>query len=732
MVKDAKDLQLELVMSIVENQPFEQMGKGFLKALLHSVEQVHSGALICSSRENKAPVVATVTNDIECTDRAIAHALQVIEHSDGDLDAPIEFSLTESAYLLIPVHKQDQWLLLQPDAHSLPEAAASGIKATLPKLSTAISSSFEIAKLRQQLDEARSNQENSQYKQDQLHIVMQSISDPLIKTSLDGQIEEINLFAEKLLGIKDGEVKSLNVQELFSNLSVKDVNQEAIADLRERLTLGESWSCEKALHFLTMKGKRICLKINSNPITDESDVKQGHVITLNDVTQQELVVLRANWQATHDPLTHLLNRSGFEDSLTELFAKASPKGEHHAVMHLDLDQFKVVNDTCGHQAGDQLLQQVALLIKKELRDIDVVARIGGDEFALVLTNCGPTKALKVSENIRESIAQYRFAWKESVFNPTVSIGLALFDTKLEDSGSVLKKADLARFSAKDNGRNQVQMYQEKKGEKAKTKIEEMEWVSRITKALESDQLVLFCQGIYPLTDNDPTHIEVLVRMREGEDLIPPGAFLPAAERYGKIQALDRWVIDHTIDQLTRYKNHKILKGGYRFNINLSGATLSDETTQKFIATKLRKSPHIASLLDFEITETSAIANLGQCIEFIDNLRGLGCRFALDDFGSGLSSFSYLKQLPVSQIKIDGTFIRDISFDSVDEAIVVAMQQIAEALHIKTVAEFVEDENVIELLRDIGIDFAQGYGLELPLPFDEKLLQISEAEQAQTA
>lgn len=732
MNKEEHTILAQLLMAIDHTLQSEKTCIGFLEELGTAFGFIGSAVILNSSHEDTAPRVINLKDDDASENRVLSKALELIQTVSPTTTEDLEFHAEGRACQLFPLAKPEGWLLISSQENGPLNKAIQILQKSLPQLSNALHACKVHEQLLSKAEEQRESVKVLQYNQDRTNLIMQSISDPLIKVSSTGQIEEINLFATKLLGLPHNEATKLNIDDLLSNLSHQNENVATTNELLAHLKAGKAWNSEESLRLLTMKGKRLCLKLSSAPVEDNEGNIESHILTLHDITKTELAVLRANWQASHDTITHLLNRRGFEEKLNETFSDASPAGSHHAVMHLDLDQFKIVNDTCGHQVGDNLIQQIAMLIRKELRDSDIIGRIGGDEFGIVLTNSGPTKALKISENIRKSIAQYRFAWQEKVFNPTISIGLTNLDTSTSNAESALKEADLACLAAKDNGRNQVHMYREVKGEHINKRVEEMEWVSRITRAIESDNLVLFCQGIYPLNEGEPTHIELLVRMRQGDDLIPPGAFLPAAERYGKIQALDRWVVQQTIDTLIAHSLKPVITQEYRFNINLSGPTLGDETTQKFIATKLRKHPEIARLINFEITETAAIANLSKSIGFIDSLRSLGCNFILDDFGTGLSSFIYLKQLPVSQIKIDGTFIKDICVNSIDEIMVISMKQIAEALNIKTVAEFVEDEDILELIREIGIDYAQGYGLELPLLFEDKLEQLLSDTQSKSA
>lgn len=420
--------------------------------------------------------------------------------------------------------------------------------------------------------------------------------------------------------------------------------------------------------------------------------------------------------AYHDPLTGLANRHHFERRLKESLDDARERGTAHALLYVDLDQFKVVNDTCGHGAGDELLRQLGLLLQGQVRQNDLLGRLGGDEFGLLLASCPLERATSIATNLLAVINGFRFAWSGKSFAVGASIGVVPIDDPSTTETELLAAADIACYAAKDMGRNRIHVYDRNDDEMLRRKGE-MHWVSRIREALEQNRFVLFRQAIVPVAgDAQPTGCsEVLLRMRDEDgSLIAPGAFLPAAERYNLAGAVDRWVVRALLSQLAEHGYAKA-NPARTFFVNISGATLNDDGFFPFLREELRRTGVAPSTLCFEITETAAVANLSRAVSFIRDVRGDGCRFALDDFGAGLSSFSYLKTIPVDFLKIDGGFVRDMLDDPMDRAIVEAITHIGQSVGLKTIAEFVESDSILESLADVGVDCAQGYAIHRPEP-----------------
>lgn len=424
--------------------------------------------------------------------------------------------------------------------------------------------------------------------------------------------------------------------------------------------------------------------------------------------------------AYHDALTGLANRFEFEDRLRRAL-DTTPVGHSHALLYIDLDQFKVINDTCGHVAGDELLRQVATLLKEPIRNADTLARLGGDEFGVLLQDCTITHAQRIGERMLELIRDFHFTWQGKNFNIGTSIGLVMLDRPGLTLADVLRQADMACYTAKDKGRNRIQVYLPDNVELRRLHGE-MEWVGKINDALAQSRFALHHQRIVPLNGADPINCcEFLVRMREvdGDKLILPGAFIPAAERYGLMPALDRWVLDHCFGELAACHTANHADTPNLVFVNLSGTTLNDESFLGFVNETLARHAVPAANICFEITETAAIANLSHALTFIDGVKKLGCSVALDDFGAGLSSFSYLKTLPADFLKIDGAFVRDMLDDPMDAAIVEAINNIGHVAGLKTIAEFVENDAIRARLIEMGVDFAQGYGIHRPEPLPKR-------------
>ena len=425
-----------------------------------------------------------------------------------------------------------------------------------------------------------------------------------------------------------------------------------------------------------------------------------------------------SYQASHDTLTGLVNRREFEYRAERLLSTIKQDNSEHALCFMDLDQFKVVNDTCGHTAGDEMLRQLGSVLTVTVRHRDTLARLGGDEFGVLMEHCSLDDAHRVATSLQKAIQDYQFLWEGSSFKVGVSIGLVPITPVTIDLNELLKDADAACYMAKDKGRNCIHVYHAEDLESTQ-RHGEMQWATRITQALEEDKFCLYAQPIVPLDGSSDKHYEFLIRMMDEQGkTIPPGAFLPAAERYSLISKIDHWVIEHAFGLLA--DNPVFLKQVSFCSINISGQSLSDSEILEFIITQLDKSGIQGEKICFEITETAAISNLNRATKFISTLKELGCRFALDDFGSGLSSFAYLKNLPVDYLKIDGMFVKDIVDDPIDHAMVKSINEIGHVMGMHTIAEFVENDVIKGMLKEIGVNYAQGYGIGKSLPLDELL------------
>jgi diguanylate cyclase (GGDEF)-like protein len=442
---------------------------------------------------------------------------------------------------------------------------------------------------------------------------------------------------------------------------------------------------------------------------------QGAVLVFRDVTEQRRLSHEIAFQATHDELTGLGNRRAFEYALEHAFARTRDAAEQHVVCYLDLDEFKVVNDTCGHTAGDALLCQIAQVFSALLAQGDLLCRLGGDEFGILLRRHSVAQALQLAERLQESLTAYRFVWRDQNFGVGVSIGLVLLDDSSESVGALLQAADSACYVAKDAGRGRIHVYAADDPALAQ-RYGVMEWVSRIENALRQDQFVLYAQPILSLAETPPRglHCEILLRMQDGQGgLVLPGVFMPAAERYHLASRVDRWVVTHALQWLASHQDQI-----EQCAINLSGQSMGDAAFMAFVVQSLEASTVQCDKLCFEITETAAISNLQTAHHFIDTLRARGCKFSLDDFGSGLSSFAYLRTLAVDVLKIDGQFVKDIASDPVSLAMVKSIHEIGCLMGKQTVAEFVESEGILERLRELGVHYAQGYAVGFPMPLDQ--------------
>ncbi len=431
---------------------------------------------------------------------------------------------------------------------------------------------------------------------------------------------------------------------------------------------------------------------------------------------------RLAWHSRHDGLTGLINRWEFEQCLEQALSDAQAHNQQHSLCFLDLDQFKIVNDTCGHAAGDELLRQVTTLLQKQVRATDTLARLGGDEFGLLLNQCPLNQSLRIANALRQSLQEFRFIWQDKTFTIGVSIGLVGINADSLDLSSVLSAADMACYAAKNAGRNRVHIYQADDQDLA-ISHGQMQWISRLTKALQFNSFCLYSQPIVPLASAElkGKHYEILLRLQDETGfLVPPMAFIPAAERYNLMHIIDRWVISTFFASLDEHCQEAgqccpELCCSDMYAINLSGASINDDSFIDFLHQQFTLYCVPPQVICFEITETVAITNLSKAGKLIGKLKQLGCRFALDDFGSGMSSFAYLKNLPVDYLKIDGEFIKDIVEDPTDLALTKAINQVGHAMGIQTIAEFVENDTILEKITALGVDYAQGYGIAKPQP-----------------
>ena len=553
-----------------------------------------------------------------------------------------------------------------------------------------------------------------QEQKEQALITLSSIGDAVITIGADGNIEYLNPAAESLTGWTSAEANGRKFGSVCQIL-----NEESRSPLDDFLQVQAGTGVQQTRGnavLLNRYGLEFAVEETVTTLRGRDNSVRGMVVVFRDVTEARRLQKHIAFQATHDSLTGLVNRGEFERRLQELITDPVSSSEQHGLCYIDLDQFKIVNDTCGHVAGDELLRQLASILRPVVRGSDTLARLGGDEFGVLLPSCHPRNALQIAVKLLEAVQEFRFVWGESTFTLGASIGVVPIDDSDEDRQTLLSAADAACYAAKEGGRNRVHFYESGDTELAQRQGE-MQWVSRIHQAIEEDRFELFYQTVAPLNpdaDARGMHYELLIRLRdEANVLIPPGAFLPAAERYSLMPLLDRWVIQRAFQWLNSHPEH--LRELEFCAINLSGNSISDERFLEFLVNQLSIMGIPAEKICFEITETAAIANLVKASHFIAKLKDLGCSFSLDDFGSGMSSFAYLKKLPVDFLKIEGMFVRDIAIDPVDFAMVKSINELGHAMGKRTIAEFVENQEILEKLREIGVDYVQGYGIARPEP-----------------
>ncbi len=529
-------------------------------------------------------------------------------------------------------------------------------------------------------------------------------------TDKDANIEYVNQKFTQIMGYSLEET----IGKKPNFFITEEISEASYRKSREVISSGKTWQG----NFIVQKknGETFLSSQTLFAIIDSAGNITNIVSIQEDITEKHRLSEQLSYQASHDDLTGLINRREFERRAKRLLTAVHNNKEEHALCYIDLDQFKVVNDTCGHIAGDELLRQVSSVLGSSVRKRDTLARLGGDEFGVLMEHCSLDSAHRVAMSLHKTIQDFQFHWEGHFFKVGVSIGLVPIINTTIDLTQLLRDADAACYLAKDSGRNRIHIYHPDDSNIVK-RHGEMKWVERIYHALENNQFTLYAQIIEPLSNKPGKHYELLIRMiDQGGDDIPPGLFLPAAERYNLISKIDTWVIEHAFKLLT---NHSQFLNNISFcSINLSGHSMADLDFLDFVVTQLRQTGIDGKKICFEITETAAISNLSMAVKFMSTLRGKGCKFALDDFGSGLSSFAYLKNLPVDYLKIDGIFIKDIVDDPIDHAMVRSINEIGQVMGMKTIAEFVENDVIKGMLKEIGVDYAQGYGIAKPVPLED--------------
>jgi len=545
---------------------------------------------------------------------------------------------------------------------------------------------------------------------------MGSIEEAVIILNAKGKVEYLNPVAEKLLGYKLKQITHKKLDEIFD---LRDVDHNKILqEILSYCTTEVKSASIPQQAMLWRKYKGIPIAGSFTTLVDTDGNNDGVVIVFRDLVDSIKMNKKLHYFATHDDITSLINRREFICRLQLALDKAKESGLVSVLIFLDLDQFKIVNDSCGHLVGDELLEKIARLLESNIRETDTLARLGGDEFAILLDDCNIESATEVAAKLNEAINNYHFKWQKKVFDIAASLGIVEIIADNYSVSELLSLADSACYLAKQDGRNRFHVYSADDDAMIKHR-RDIQWVQRIQQAYKDNRFRLFLQEIKPLQSNSDLeykHFEVLLRMLGDDDkVILPMSYILAAERYDKMADLDAWVIENAFDALLEYLK---LDSKVSFAINLSGQSLGNIEIMKLINSKLEQAPELCKHVIFEITETAAITSPSQAEKFVSVLRRRGVRFSLDDFGTGLSSFAYLKNLKVDYIKIDGQFIRDISTDKVNFALVEAVNDIAHVMGLKTIAEYVESELTKETLKKIGIDYGQGLWFSRPTPIED--------------
>lgn len=580
--------------------------------------------------------------------------------------------------------------------------------------------------LKVEVSEKLNVQEQFRLSEDRYRVLYNDTPSMFFTLDGDGKILSVNQFGADYLGYDVQSLFGKNIIALHPAFDHAFVSSRIHNAMKQPGDIHRWESC-----MLHNNHSKVWVRTAARVMPAEHPSEHTILLVCEDISVAHKLSEQLTYQAKHDALTGLVNRYEFELRLQELLNEAVRNRSQHALLYMDLDQFKVINDTCGHDAGDELLRQLAKLLKSYITDHDTLARIGGDEFAVLLEHCDLNFATSVGQTLHRAIMEYQFVWREASFNINVSIGVVAIEHTAQDIATLLRAADTACYSAKEEGPKHVHVYQPD-DEEVVRRHREMGWIAKINKALEEDRFELYYQPIIPVYESAPPkqrvhRYELLLRMRnDNEEIIEPGSFLPAAERYKSAMRLDRWVVDRALRWLSNHPGH--LEKLEICSINLSGQSVSDKDFLHYLHDQLVLSTVPPSKLCFELTETTTIANLSSAIEFMEEMKERGCRFALDDFGTGLSSFEYLKKLPVDFIKIDGQFIRDVASDPVNYAMVGSIKEIARVMSKQTIAEFVETEATLSILKEIGVDYAQGYFVSIPKPI-RTLIAASSADTA---
>lgn len=688
-----------------------------------------SNALLTTGKQTWHDGVVDSISQISVNQQTIGYARVILNTSavQSELDVITQKGMAYTAVAIV-LGGLLAWLLVRTMTHRLKllsnaaDAIASGhLGVSLPdstgrdEVSRLTHDFNQMVRALQDDREERSRYEKALFaEKERAQVTLHSIGDAVITTDIMGLVVFLNPVAEALTGWSTEEARGTPLVKVFHIINEK--TRETVENPVEKaLRLNGIVGIANHTVLIHRDGHEYAIEDSAAPIRDRDGSIIGVVLVFHDNTQSHAMAREISYQASHDALTGLVNRREFEHRLSSLISNAKTELQHHALLYIDLDQFKIVNDTCGHAAGDELLRQITFVLQGRIRGNDMLARLGGDEFGVLLEKCPLTRAQSVAEGLIEAVSNFHFCWEDKVFTVGASIGLAAITEDSRDWASLLSNADTACYHAKELGRNRLHTYLPEDIELAQ-RHKEMHWVGRIAKAYEEDRFRLYYQPIVPTLPGkaDIPHLEILVRMLDEEGkLVTPGVFMPAAERYNLMVTLDRWVVRNALNWLTVNKKIPMVCA-----INLSGHSMGDDNFLDFVISQIKGTGVLPGNICFEITETAAIGNLTKAVLFISELKALGCSFALDDFGSGLSSFAYLKNLPVDYLKIDGSFVKDMDHNQTSYAMVEAINSIGHTMNIQTIAEFVENQTILDQLRYLGVDYAQGYLIAKPSPLED--------------
>lgn len=641
------------------------------------------------------------------TKTAAIYINKIIRHATFIAKKQNDINNIVSAILNMPVHdiiKSMQHSYLDTHEVNLKDTNSNRILLYVLSLALLIYTVLVMFKLK------RNSKELNEEK-DRALVTLQSIGDGVITTDASGNVRFLNPIAEELTGWATADAQQEKLSDIFkiqdeqTKTPIEGLVDQCISENRQVSTTESSI-------LISRDGKNTPIEESVAPIRGSEEQLLGAIIVFRDVSRTRDLSRKLAFQASHDALTGVINRRAFDRKLKYAISSSKRNGKHHSLFYLDLDQFKIVNDTCGHDAGDHLLIKVTSMLQQKLRDVDTLARLGGDEFGILLENSNLDYALNFAKELLYEFKHFRFNWQGISFQLGTSIGIVQINKETESIVALLSAADMACYVAKDMGRNRFHVFHIKDKELMR-KHGEMQWVSRLTQAFKEGRFVLYRQAVVPLRNqlaNSQRHYELLIRLRDDDDeLVLPSSFIPAAERYNIMPILDRWVIRTAFEQCFQFSSTDC------YAINLSGTSLNSGTLLEYIMKEMRRTPVIPENVCFEITETAAIENLEKAAKLIKDLKQVGFKFALDDFGTGLSSYSYLSNLPVDFLKIDGEFVSNLANNPVNCEIVKSVNHIGHLLGMKTIAECVENEKTSNKLASMGVDYAQGYKFGPPEP-----------------